>query len=860
MQKFLKGNYTEDEIRTYLKIDGYSDSNINRLILEYRKLKKQQEEKSQIFLQQVPAQKEEIKIQEEIYPDTTKVKPVLIEEKLEKKKKFILEPFGLDIFRKAGTLFQPNIMGPVDENYKLGPGDEIILVITGDVEKELKTTVNREGLLYVPYIGQVSVNGLTLSGLRKRLFRKLSKKFSGLTGDENATTFFEVSLGKLRTIFVIVTGEVNQPGGYNLSAVSTAFTALYFAGGPTEKGSLRHIEVIRNNKVVSKIDFYDYLLKGDSSRDIRLSNGDNVRVPLKKKEVVIRGEVKRPAVYELVDNETLIDLIQIAGGLKATAFIERAQIDRIVPFNERNKYKEDRIVLDINLREILENPDKKITLADGDTITIFPISDEERNFVYIKGSVRRPGKYQFENGMTVKDLIEKSKGLLDEAYRERGEIIRKKEDGSETFISFNLKECLKNNIKENYSLVERDTVKILSRIEVEGLENRRVSISGHVKKPGRYKYIDNMRMLDLLILGDGLLDPDFQKKTYLERGDLIRINKDTNRRELIPLNLRKILEGDSTENIVLQSLDSVRVYGIDEIVPSDSVAIYGEVKFPGKHPFHRGMTLGDLILQAGGINAGAYIDVAEVSRVRFKKGTNSRKVDIIKVPIEIDENFNLVKGENEFLLQKDDNIFLRENPQWELQQNVEITGEVKYPGVYSLLSKKDKLRDLIRRAGGLLPTAFLDGAKFIRRKNNIGRIALNLNDVMKDENSEDNIILFAGDHLHIPEIPKSVKVSGEVGLETSIIYKKGEKIGYYIRRAGGYTANADKNRTVVVQPNGIVEKVRRFWFDPEPKPGSEIMVPPRPEGASKDYFSFIRQVITTISNAAVLVVAIRSRR
>jgi len=859
LRRLLASDYSEDEISTYLKVQGYSDNEIRRFILEYRKARTRQIEDSQILEREQQAGEKVELYPGEAMEDTVKVPEVPEEEKPKEVEAERLEPYGMNIFREAGTLFTPDVMGPVDENYILGPGDEIIITLTGDEEREHNLRVNREGLILVKDIGQVSVNGLTLSELQKTLRRKYSKKFSGLTRDESATTFLEVSLGRIRSILVFVLGEVKKPGGYNISAVSTAFTALYAAGGPTGKGSLRKIEVLRNGKVRSEIDFYDYLLKGDSSNDIRLSNGDIVRVPLKKKEVVITGEIRRKARYELLENETLSDLLEIAGGLKSTAFLGRIQIDRIVPFDKREAYKEDRIVIDVNLEEINGESQKEIVLADLDSITVFPIRDEQRNYVYIEGAVRMPGKYQYVEEMTIKHLIQKAKGLSEEAYTEKTEIIRKNDDGSATFLSINLDNYLRDSSGTDFFLAPRDSVLILSKIEVQAINERKVSIGGQVKYPGSYQYYDNMKVLDLLIKGGGILDPDFRKEIYLENADLIRATENLSKRTIIPVDLRKILAGDTAENIELQSLDSLRVYGMREVIPVDSVSIFGSIEYPGKYPFYEGVTIEELILQAGGIKGNVFIDVAEVSRVGLDETNNKRKVNIINVPIEIDDEFNMVKGKSPFVLHRNDIVFLRENPQWELQENVEIIGEVKYPGVYSLLSKEEKLRDLIRRAGGLLPTAFLDGAKVVRPKNNAGRIALNLKDVMENENSDDNIVLFNGDVIQIPEIPKSVKVSGAVGLETSIVYKKGKKINYYVERAGGYAADADAGRTIVVQPNGISEQVKRMWFDPEPKPGSEIVVPVEREGEERDYFGFIRQVIATVSNAAVLIVALTRR-
>jgi polysaccharide biosynthesis/export protein len=392
--------------------------------------------------------------------------------------------FGRALFRRTTTQFQPILSGPVDADYRLGPGDELVLFLTGDVELGYVLDVNREGYVIIPDVGQLFVNGLTLGELRSRLYERLGRVYSGVRRGPEATTQFQVSLGRLRANQVYLIGEVEWPGSYQVSAVATVFNALYTAGGPTRQGSFRRIEVRRGGRVVREVDIYDYLLRGDSRGDIRLEQGDIVFVPMAGAQVQIEGAVRRPAIYELRPEEGLRDLLAQAGGLKADAVVRRIQIDRILP-PERRRPGVDRVLVDVDIYEVARPEGERIALHDGDIVQVFGVSEERRHRVSITGKVRRPGTYEWIPGGTLWDLIDRADGLDERAYTARAHIFRLNEaDGSRRLIQAPLLADESGRALRDVALADRDSVVVLSREELSNPQT--VAIDGFVKNPGTY--------------------------------------------------------------------------------------------------------------------------------------------------------------------------------------------------------------------------------------------------------------------------------------------------------------------------------------------------------------------------------------
>jgi len=661
-------------------------------------------------------------------------------------------PFGYEIFGYLPATFEPLASGPVDPDYPIGPGDEVIVQVWGDNQFTHSAVVSREATISVPDIGQVVLNGLSLAQAKRLITDRLGAVYSGIRA-RRPTTFVDVTLGKIRTIQVFILGDVVRPGGYTISSVATVLNALYNAGGPTPRGSMRDVRIIRHNQIYQHADLYGYILTGSKAADVRLQSGDVVFVPPIGKVAAVVGEVHRPSIYELGPGEGLQDLLRLAGGVLTTAVVDRALIDRIVPFAERDSLAgQDRIALDVPLRAILADTTKNPGLHDRDIVQIFRIGDIRKNTVEIAGTpVIHPGVFQWHPGMHISNLIQDAGGFDHDVYMDRAQIFRTNPDGSRTMRSFNLTKALANNPDDDLALQELDSIAVTSVWDIR--DRHTVQVSGSVRKPGTYEYLD-------------------------------------------------------------------------------------------------GMTVMDLIFRAGGLKESAYKMQAEVSRIDSATIATTQAAEVHQVAITGD--YAVHSADSTFALQKYDQVFVREIPDWDLQQNVTITGEVLYPGTYSLKSSTERLSSLLKRAGGLKATAYPRAAQFTRRKGNAGRLAVDVESVARGRKRND-LVLEEGDQVFIPREPKTVKVSGEVGFPASVLYESGRGLGYYVDQAGGYTDTSDKSRVKVVQPNGKVSSVRRMWWDPEPQPGSMVLVPRRPAEQKKETLKDVATIVGIVSGAVTTI-------
>ena len=415
-----------------------------------------------------------------------------------------LEIFGRSLFERETGEFSPDLMGPVDPDYRLGPGDELWLVLTGDVEAIHKLSVNREGMVFIPDVGQVAVNGLTLGQLEDRLYDRLGRVYSGVKRGPEATTRFQVSLGRLRVNQVYVIGEVERPSAYQVSAASTVLDALYQAGGPSLNGSFRAIDVYRGGTRVATVDLYEYLLQGRSTGEIRLEHGDRIFVRPYTRRVTVRGAVRRPAIYELLEGEDLGTAIAFAGGLDATAVVERVQIDRILP-PEMRRPGIERVLIDVPLSQVMDPGAAPVELRDGDVVEVFTVADERRHRVVVTGAVHRPGTYEWSEGLTLHQLMDKALGLTEEAYTARAHVYRLvAEDGSRRVIQVPLVGDSAGAPGRDFLLADRDSIVIYSRAQ---LRNERfVSIDGFVKYPGHYPLAEGMTVRDLILAAGGFTE------------------------------------------------------------------------------------------------------------------------------------------------------------------------------------------------------------------------------------------------------------------------------------------------------------------------------------------------------------------
>jgi polysaccharide biosynthesis/export protein len=677
-----------------------------------------------------------------------------------------LKLFGLETFRRTSTRFQASQAGPVDDNYRLGSGDLLVLILTGDVEQVYSLDVNREGFIVIPKIGAVYVANLTLAQLNTVLANRLSRVYSGI---RRGSTKFQVSVGRLRNIQVYVVGDVVRPGAYQISGAGTVLTALYSAGGPTSNGSFRTIEVRRSEKLVDSLDLYDYLLHGINAGEVRLQTGDVVFVPVHGPFVKLVGEVTRPAVYELRPGETLRQLIDYAGGFGPSAYQARVRIHRILPPESRTATGGARVVVDVGPDQLAGGAVPAVPMAPGDSVTVLSIPERLRGYVTVRGNVWVEGQVGFRPGMKLSEAIRLAGGPKPDVYLDRILISRTNEDSTRLQLRSAFKDST-GAVVSDLALQEEDEVRVFSRATF--LPTRYVTVVGAVRKPGRVPYREGMTMRDVVLLANGVTeDADLREAEIARRPD----SGD-------PGALAKTIK-----------------------VPLDSSALVS------------GGTDGVPVTPAPG-GAGGVPDV---------------------------------------VLQPYDNVLIMRQAGWDGQRLVYLTGQVKRPGRYALRTKSERLRDLIERAGGLTGQAYAGGIQFYRAyyagrpptdrtgKGSDGRrssadslprgynerVGLDLPRVMKDRGFRDNIILAAGDSIHLPEYNPIVMVEGSVNAPGAVPYTAGKSLDWYVNSAGGYTQAGDQKHAYVTQPNGKREGVKRrvVLADdvPRPQAGAVVFVPPR---------------------------------
>jgi len=606
-----------------------------------------------------------------------------------------LRIFGRDLFTRATSQFQAVNAGPVDPSYRLGPGDQILLVLTGDVDVSQTLEVSREGTITVPQVGQLVVQGLTLGQAEDLLFSRLSTVFAGVGRGPGATTQFNASLGRLRSNQVFLAGEVQRPGAYQVSSVGTAFTALYQARGPNVNGTFRRIEVRRAGTLLETLDVYDYLLRGDTRRDVRLDQGDIVFVPLAGRQVGVSGGVRRPAIYELLPGEELRDLLRFAGGLEATAFLGRVQIDRVLPPEQRTRGV-DRVLIDVDLRDLARGV--SIPLQDRDLIQVFNVSTLRRNRLVVDGEVIRPGIYEYTPGMSLWQLLDRAEGLTASAYTPRAHVYRlNPQDGTRTLISTPLLADSARRRIGDMTLVEGDSVVVYSLARLRN--ERMVRISGFVKLPGAYTLAEGMTVRDLILAAQGLTvgaDPSgvelVRQRDPAVRTDTLATLRTVNLGTAGNAGRASPLESPlwipSNREYMLQEGDEVIVRRAPGYEPPRRVVVAGEVLSPGPYPLPTRTTrLLDVIRAAGGPTSEADLAGLRVVRGGLPVGTNYAQA--VRRP----------RGQYNLVLQAGDSVVFpaRDN-------TVQVIGAVNFQARV-LYHAGRSVADYVAEAGGYTPQA-----------------------------------------------------------------------------------------------------------------------------------------------------------
>jgi protein involved in polysaccharide export with SLBB domain len=630
-------------------------------------------------------------------------------------------------------------------------------------------------------------------------------------------------------------GEVANPGGYAVSAVGNVFNSLFSAGGPNLSGSLREVKVIRNNKVISKVDLYDYLIGNLRASDEQIKDNDVIFVSLRGKTVGIKGAVMRQAYFELLPNDNLKKLIDFSGGIRNTFYLQRIQVDRIIPFEERKKGEPDRKVFDIDFKEIL-TAGKDYKLEDGDIITIFPILEEKKNYAQISGSVWRPGRYQLEKIASLKDLVKEADGLRPEAFPEHTKIVRTYDDKQTVIFYVNIELAEKGEKDHNIKLQPRDSIYVFSRYEMlTGHET--ITLEGIAKRPGKYPLHQNQTLYDFVHEAVGLADTLYRKQIYLDRADLVRLNPDQYTSRIVPFNLWDLYIDHVNDTLLLPG-DRVIIYPVSTVEFTDRyVDVSGKVKSPGRYRLSENMKAFDLIMQAGGYTEDAWTVQGELSRLERNGIGNDSLTHIYKIDIPdlfdsttVNQQIISEYRAKSTLLQHRDQLFIRPNPNYLYQKSVTINGEVEYAGTYVLSKYNERLSNVVKRSGGLKKSGYAEGGIVLR---NGTRTRINVAEAIDNPEGNNDLMLQQGDSIIIPPRPFSVQVIGEVNNPGLFSCVDGKKLSFYVDESGGLTDSSDF--ALVTYPTGMIEKVGFHWWSSNPKisDGTNILVtkkiPPPPE-------------------------------
>ncbi|RZM21500.1 MAG: capsule biosynthesis protein [Pedobacter sp.] len=507
--------------------------------------------------------------------------------------------FGKELFANASTTFEPNLRLATPLNYVIGTADQLLIDIYGYSEVSYQLTVSPEGTINIPYAGVVPVSGLTVEAATARIKSKLSTIYSGL---RTGNTKLSIALGNIKSIKVILTGEVMKPGTYSLPSLATVFNALYSSGGPTDNGSFRKIEVIRNGRKIATLDVYDFLLKGELKNNVRLQDQDIIRIPTYQKRVEVVGEVKRPAIFEMKDAENLNDLLNFAGG-----FTERAYQARIKVL--KNTSTERKVA------DVVADAFSSYQPQSGDKYFVNEILDRFENRVSIQGAVFRPGEYELTPGLTLKQLVEKAEGIKEDAFGSRAYITRLTADNNPELISFDLAKVL-NGTAPDISLKREDVVSISSIFELR--EAYTINIDGEVQRPGQFSFAENTTLEDLIQQAGGFRESATPQRIEISRrvmnADSLAISSSAKTAEVFQIDVNKDLS-IAAGGFVLKPFDQVIVRGAPGYEIQKLVRIEGEVLYPGSYSITRkDERISDLVRRAGGLTELAYQRGASLKR------------------------------------------------------------------------------------------------------------------------------------------------------------------------------------------------------------------------------------------------------
>ncbi|MEN5434805.1 SLBB domain-containing protein [Sphingobacterium faecium] len=715
-----------------------------------------------------------------------------------------LQIFGSDLFKNSAITFEPNLRMATPSSYIIGPDDEILLDISGDNEASYKLPVSPDGNITVEYVGKIAVSGLSVAAAKSKIQLRLSGTYPAI---RSGNTQVDVNIGNIRTIRITLTGAATKPGTYSLPSLATVFNALYASGGPSEKGTYRQIQVVRNNQVVTTIDLYDFLANGIQRGNIRLQDQDIIHIPVYGSRVQFEGEVKRPAIFETVAGESLLDLVKYAGGFSENAYTAKVKV--------LQKTDKERSVKDIYADQFADYSPKA-----GDQFIVEPILERFANRVSILGAVFRPGLYGMEPGMTLKQLLEQADGVREDAFLERGIINRLRADNTAELINFNVREVLAGTATD-IPLKREDKIEIASIFDLR--DEYKFTVQGEVRLPGDFPFASNATLGDLIQKAGGLNESAKNARIEIAR----RLN---NRDVTDPTSSQTILvdinDGTVSDlSIALQPYDVITVLGDAGFRTQRQVKIEGEVLFPGIYTISReDERISDIIKRAGGLTSYAYTEGASLKRTGESKLKAEEKKKKEQLEKELKKG-RIQEGEDVETDTLDD--LDKENA----QKNAD-------------LKTKNKALAKVSQQGVAAPD--------IEPSDLVG---IELNKILANPHQRGDLLVLDGDIITVPKELETVKVMGEVLNPNNVVYVKGKNLQYYVNQAGGFTDNALKKRVFVQYANGAVKGKSGGY--PEIKPGAEIMVPKRSPREKMNVQAWVGLGTGIASLAAIIVSLLR---
>ena len=671
---------------------------------------------------------------------------------MKKKKKQV---WGRNIFNNKNLSFEPNMNMALPANYRLGPGDAVFIDIYGASQKSYETTVAPDGIVTLDGFGPIQVSGLTVKQANERIRAKLGKRYSN--------SKIRLSVGQTHTIMVNVVGEVKAPGTYTLSAFTTVFNALYMAGGITDLGTLRNIKVYRQGRLISTVDVYDFLKRGKLTGNVRLADNDVIAVDAYEVLVNVSGKVKRPMYYEMKRNESLVALINYAGGFAGDAYTKSVRVRR----------KTGRQYSIYNVNEFDMN---RFRLSDEDSISVDSVIPRYENMVEIKGAVFRPGMYEVGGQInSVRALVEAAEGLTEVAFGPHAVMHRMKADRTLEVVSVDVEGILLGKVAD-IPLQNEDVLFVPTRTDVQ--EEQILTIYGEVQYPGKYKYADNETLEDFILQAGGL-----KQTASTVRVDVSRrfVNPQATASDSIiaqsfTFSLKDGFVIDGQPGFILAPFDQVFVRKSPGTTKQQNVSIEGEVLFEGNYSLTgRNTRLTDIFKAAGGATDLAYIQGARLER-KPNKIEKMRMEAVYKMQME---------QENKSFLDL----------------------AAKSSNAAGILQASQQTQDSLMKKFEI-PESY--------------PVGIELDKALAAPGSDADLILREGDRIIIPQYNGTVKINGAVMYPNTVSYREGKNVAYYIDQAGGFSSDAKKSRTYILYMNGTLAKV---GHNAKVRPGCEIIVP-----------------------------------